>query len=346
MRRLTDVRRFLGLLAFIFGNVAVCGCATMTASQPGGSLAAASSASAARNLGPRGSLESELGLPGGLQLRPRPQTASRRAWMSAHGVESRLYVSDYFADTIDVFSTRGTPVGAITAGISGPVGTCVDRKGTLYVANYGNDTVSEYLKDQTNPSAVLSTGINHPTAVALGPDDTLYVGEFANNVVLEFDKGATAPTATIASLTYPEGLTVDGGNNLYAAWNDKNYEGHVDTFPGDSTTGTDTGIVTGQTGDVKIDLAGNLVLANQAGHAIDIFAPGASSPARTIHTIGSDPYKFALDKKGTTLYVADPDTNTVLVFNYASGTQTRTIYQGLSSALGVSVAPAAQFHSR
>jgi DNA-binding beta-propeller fold protein YncE len=290
-------------------------------------------------------LQSRLGLPAKLHFRRRSALSFEPVLMAAGRKGARVYVSDFFVNAVKVFSERGVPLGTITAGIDGPVGTTVDRNGTLYVANFTNSTVTEYAAGQTTPSMTVSVGIDQPISVAVGLDGTLYVGEFANDLVLEFGPGhwASGPTAIITSLTYPEGLTLDADNNLYAAWNDQNYGGQVDTFAPGSTIGTNIGIATGLTGDVKIDTAGNLVLADQANQAIDIFSPGSTTPSRVLHTIGSDPYKVAFDKSERTLYVADPDTNTVLVFDYATGIQVRTIYSGLTSALGVSVSPSAPF---
>jgi DNA-binding beta-propeller fold protein YncE len=283
----------------------------------------------------------------GLTPRAGAQYGRRRSvrqnWLLPASTDGRIFVSDLYANTVAVFSTKGNHIGSITDGIHGPVGTCVDGKGTLYVANFENNTVSEYLKGATKPTSILSSGIHQPISVGVGSDGTLFVGEFARNLVLEFAVGNKSPTKRITSLTYPEGLAIDAHDNLYIAWNEEDYAGHVDRFALGSTTGKNLGISSGQTGDAKIDRSGNLVLADQVNQMIGVYPAGSTSPSRVIYTIGSDPYKFALNKEETELYVADPDSETVLVFDYKTGAQIGTIYKGLTSALGVSVSPSAPY---
>ena len=283
----------------------------------------------------------------GIMPRSSAQYARRghvgESWPLPESTDARIFVSDFYANTIVVFSARGDQVGSITDGIHGPVGTCVDRDGTLYVANFANNTVSEYRKGATKPTSILSSGIDEPISTAVRSDGTLFVGEFARDLVLQFAVGDKSPTKRIASLTYPEGLAIDAHDNLYVAWNEEDYTGQVDMFDHGPMSGKDLGISTGQTGDAKIDRAGNLVLADQVNQVIGVYPPGSVSPSREIYTIGSDPYKFALTKNERELYVADPDSGMVLVFSYITGSQIGTIYKGLTSALGVSVSPSAPY---
>jgi DNA-binding beta-propeller fold protein YncE len=282
-----------------------------------------------------------LGLRPLLGVRQTPFKGHPHTSIPASRRGTLVYVSDFNANSIVVLSTEGKQVGSITDGIDGPAGSYVDGGGTLYVANYENSTVSEYPKGATSPSVILSKGIKHPISVAVGSDGTTYVGEFAENRVLRFPHGRTSPNAKITSLTDPEGLAIDANENLYVAWNEIDLAGRVDDFARSSRTGKNLGIATGQTGDVKIDSSGDLVLADQVNQVINVYKPGSSSPFRQIHTIGSDPYKFAFDRSEAKLYVADPDTGMILVFSYATGAQIDTFYKGLTSALGVSVSPAA-----
>lgn len=286
-------------------------------------------------------MEPSLGLPSFRVIRERGVRRWPRNSIPGGRHGAIVYVSDFVANSIVIFSTDGEQVGLITDGIDGPVGSCVDGAGTLYVANYENNTVTEYPKGATSPSVVLSNGIKQPISVAVGLDGTTYVGEFARNRVLEFPADSRSANVKITSLTYPEGLAVDPSGNLYVAWNQRDLIGQVDMFDRGSKVGNNLGIAAGQTGDSKIDSAGNLVLADQFNQMIDVYKSGSDSPFRQIYTIGSDPYKFAFNRKESALYVADPDTGMVLVFDYATGAQIGTIYKGLTSVLGVSVSPAA-----
>ncbi len=58
-----------------------------------------------------------------------------------------LYVTDYTGSIVLIYKQGATgagPIGEIVTGIDQPQGDAVDKSGTLYVANEGNNTVTEY----------------------------------------------------------------------------------------------------------------------------------------------------------------------------------------------------------
>lgn len=278
---------------------------------------------------------------------PGAQGAARHGWLApAAKIKPLVYVSDFSANAVLVYPqgrTNPAPIGKITTGISGPLGNFVDAHGTLYVANSSNNTVTEYPRGSTSPSVTLSTGINAPTTVAVDRKGTVAVGEFVNQEILEFPAGSSTPTVTITLLTYPEGMAFDYARHLYAAWNQNagsGLNGHVSKCERLKAVCADQGIVEGQSGGLALDSTGNILLGDQTHNAINIYAPGVTSPSRTITMLGHDPYKFALDKAEKTLYVADIETSVVLTYDYATGQQTGTISNGLKSAWGVALSPA------
>lgn len=274
----------------------------------------------------------------------------RHGWLSPDAGSKRLvYVSDDYGNAIEIYpqgKSNPSPIGEITDGIDGPLGTFVDSNGTLYVANSGNGTVTEYPHGSTTPSVTLSNGISGPISVAVDRDGNVAVGEFASGEIVEFPAGSTSPSVTITLLSRPEQLAFDKGRHLYAAWNENpgsQLVGQVSKCKRMQAVCIDQGISEGQSGGLVIDQSGNLILGDQTHQAINIFAPGGTTPIRTIDVSGRAPYKFALDRTQTTLYVADIDNNVVATYDYASGTSTGTISSGLVSAWGVSVYPAAQY---
>lgn len=279
-----------------------------------------------------------------------PALAARSGWLSHDAkTKPRIYVSDFTANAVVIYpqgKTNPKPIGEITDGIAGPLGNFVDNHGTLYVANSSNNTITEYPPGATSPSVTLSDGINAPISVAVDRAGTVAVGEFVSQTILEFAPGASSPSVTITLLTYPEGLAFDYGRHLYAAWNQNNgngLSGHVSTCERLRSVCVDRGIVAGQSGGLALDSSGNLILGDQTNAAINVYAPGATAPTRTIAMPGHDPIKFALDKAEKTLYVADIDGSQVLTYDYASGAQTGSISTGLESAWGVSLSPAAPY---
>ncbi len=273
---------------------------------------------------------------------------AHHGWLSPAGRSKPVvYVSDNSANAIDIYpagANNPSPIGQITDGISAPLGNFVDAVGTLYVANYGNNTVSEYPKGSTTPSVTLSSDINGPISVAADSAGNVAVGEFAQQTILEFPKGSSSPSVTITLLTYPEGLTFDKSRHLFAAWNEGSpFVGHVSKCARMQAVCVDRGIAEGQSAGLTLDAAGDIVLGDQTNHAINIYPPHATQPSRSISVSGGDPIKFALDKPEKKLYVADYVNNKVEIYDYATGTQFGTISNGLQSAWGVSLSPAAKY---
>jgi len=320
-----NVRRAPGALSTLAVAIALAGCSGgQTAS-----FAAAPTASSSTQSGAHGA------------------SPTHQGWLSpATATQPLVYVSDNSANAIQIYqqgASDPSPIGEITDGISAPLGNFVDRHGTLYVANSGNSTITEYPAGSITPSVTLSTGLNFPISVAVDHYGNVAVGEFAQGAILEFPAGSTTAKTTITLLTRPEGLTFDSRNHLWAAWNEgSNLQGRISKCQHFKAVCHDQGIAQGQSGGLALDREGNRILGDITNQVINIYAPGSTSPTRTISLAGHYPVKFALDQHEKTLYVADYNTASVLLYDYASGTQTGAISNGLESAWGVSLSPAAK----
>lgn len=280
---------------------------------------------------------------------PRRAPSAHRGWLSPAAKKSRLiYVSDNAASAIVIYAqgqSNPSPIGEITDGIDAPLGNFVDSHGTLYVANIGNNTVTEYPKGSTSPAVTLSDEISGPISVAVDDKGNVAVSEFAQSEILQFPPNASSPTITITDLGRPEALAFDRSRHLYAAWNQNpgsSLVGQVSKCERLKSVCVSLGISEGESGGLAIDKKGNVILGDQTNHVINIYAPGMTSPTRTIATTGRAPYKFELDKSEATLYVADIANGLVATYDYASGAQTGTISNGIESAWGVSLYPAAK----
>jgi sugar lactone lactonase YvrE len=274
---------------------------------------------------------------------------SRRAggWLSpaAKSGKHLIYVADFTANAIQIYSTSGSnqsPVGQITDGISGPEGCFVDRHGNLFVANATNQTVTMYKRGAMSWS-LQYTGFAYPTNVAVGANGVLYVDDLVGGKVVEFERGKTRSKRTIL-VTDPQGAALDAKNNLYVSYNTGSHgggPGTVNKYPPKSTKGTDLDLpIVWSAGDA-VDSKADVVVADQGSGsgnaAVYVFPPGSTQPSETIDQGMEDPFRLALDKKNRKLYVADPEVNKLLVYDYASGTLVNTITNGLSSVYGVAV---------
>jgi sugar lactone lactonase YvrE len=224
-----------------------------------------------------------------------------------------LFVSDLDAGEIRLYpanTKNPTQSGSITQGLSDPINVAVDSSGTLYVANNGSSTVTEYPFGQTSPSVTLSTSLVYPNGIAVDSAGTVYVTSGANvgnTYVLEFPKGATSPSAQVNGFGLAIGLSIDKNDNLYVADAHNNEVFEV-------AKGTTNPVNLGLSGlddptGVAIDPSGDLYVTNEdAPRAVNAFHPGKTSPFLSITDGIAGPYTLAFDSKGV-LFVGNGDAN-------------------------------------
>jgi sugar lactone lactonase YvrE len=155
-----------------------------------------------------------------------------------------LYISDYLnsrvrkVDTngiITTFAGGGATLGeggmATNALVSNPVGLTFDTAGNLYLT----DSVNNLIRKVT-PSGIITTvvgsGMVNPTGVALDSSGNIYIAACNNNMVLRVDTNGVTTAfagtgsyvdsgdggpAVEAGTSYPRGVVVDGGGNVYIA---------------------------------------------------------------------------------------------------------------------------------
>jgi sugar lactone lactonase YvrE len=279
-----------------------------------------------------------------------PQPAHRAGgWLSpaARSGKHLIYVSDFSANAVEIYPATGQnpdPIGEITDGVSGPEGSFVDARGDLFVTNVTNFTVTMYPRGKTTWS-LRYTGFAYPTNVAVGADGTVYVDDLVGQKVVAFPAGKTRSKLTI-DVTYPQGAALDSKNNLYVSYNTGGHgagPGQVNEYAPGSTKGESLGLpIIWSAGDA-IDGSGDVVVADQGSGsgnaAVDVFPPGSTKPSQTITQGLEDPFRIAFDGAFKHLYVADPEVNALLVYDYSSGKLVNSITNGLKSVYGVAVSP-------
>ena len=195
---------------------------------------------------------------------------------------------------------------------------------TLYVSGNGGTAIfaaggAKYLRKirpKTGPVTTDSSG-------------HLYVaGEAATTVDVYENRGAKLAWKIHTKPYYPRQLNLDDLGDLYVNCGDSNLceygphtKGLIRQFRGSGSL-------------LALDAAGNLYLA--AGlHAIAIYAPGSSSPERTITNGINYPQLLALDPQGN-LYVANEYAGSqrapnVTIYAPGASSPTRTITSGLTT---------------
>lgn len=220
-----------------------------------------------------------------------------------------LYVADPNNNKIVLFNpnkTAPTPIGQITSGINAPIGVAVDKNGKIYVANIGNNTVTEYLHGHTSPSTTITTGLSGPYGIAVDSNLNVFVSNLNNNTVTAYHAHQSSPYATISISGQPVGVGVDHMNNIFVCSDSTNT---IWEIPHGSTTPKNSGLTSlnGPIGivfaplDVKSyvsDFATNEVAVYPKGHTApsSFITDGISQP--TLNGIASPANFFQSDQTG------------------------------------------------
>ncbi len=129
-----------------------------------------------------------------------------------------LYVSDWAAGEIFVFSY---PAGALVATIADdryPLGLCSDSKGNVWVTNFGagKNQIVEYAHGGTTPIATLDDPKEEPRGCAVDPTTgNLAVVNGGRGSVSIYSKASGTPQAYEPDLVYPFACTYDDSGDLF-----------------------------------------------------------------------------------------------------------------------------------
>lgn len=208
-----------------------------------------------------------------------------RGWPDKKKRKEILFVADLQANVVEMYNPKvpnPTPEGSITTGISNPGQLAVDKKGTLYVANIGNSSITEYPKGQTSPSLTITNGLSSPEGIAVDSKGDIFASNLNNNTVVAYLPGQSSPYETInfGSLGQPAGIDTDGNDNLWVATDSTN---SVYEIQAGSSTPQNANL-TGLSGPAGVSFGPNDVMyvSNFTGSNVQVYAYGTTTPKKTI----------------------------------------------------------------
>ncbi len=182
---------------------------------------------------------------------------------------------------------------AVQAQLSFPSDVALDSEGNLYIADSGNDCIRKVDADTGHISTVIGESLDGPRGVALDGDDNLYIADTNNHRIRKID-AADGDISTVAGtgsagdggpavqalLRFPEGVALDGDDNLYIAdtANDRirkvDADGDISTVAGTGSREYDgddgPAVLAALDGpkSVALDAAGNLYIADSTKRRI------------------------------------------------------------------------------
>jgi sugar lactone lactonase YvrE len=264
---------------------------------PATAVAAASNAIAGQSKSP----SQYRALSNGRGVRVEQSPALVRGWMSPDAATDKnvIFWGDYDSNTITLYSSKGVngkELGQITTGLSEPERLFVDKNGSVYATNIGNNTVTAYKAGATSPFLTISTGVDSPTGLTVDAAGTVYVANVGNDTITEYPKGKSSPSLTISAGA--EYLATDAKDNLYAT------EDTIVEYPKGKTTGTSLGLTIGSAGALQVDSKGTLIVLDESNSDVDYFPAGKTSPSAQV-SLGGFPFGIALSENNKQIYVSN-----------------------------------------
>jgi hypothetical protein len=236
-----------------------------------------------------------------------------------------------------------TPTPFVTSGLNQPIGPAFDSTGNLYVANYGNSTISKVAAGSSTATPFVTSGLSQPHYLAFDASGNLYVANFGNGTVSKVAAGTSTATPFVTSgLSLPMGLAFDASGNLYVA---NHGNGTVSKVAAGTSTATPF-VTSGLSLPVGLafDASGNLYVGNEGNGTVSKVAAGTSTAIPFITTGLNVADGLAFDASGN-LYVADQNNSTVSKVAVGTSTATPFITSGLSQAWGLAFDATGNFYA-
>lgn len=252
-----------------------------------------------------------------------------------------LFVDDQNAGVEILANRTWKNTGSISNGIDGPDGNFIDKRGNLYVANYGADDIAQYAPGASMPDFTYNTGMIDPTNVTVDARGNVYESDYDNEegsgFVNEYKQGVNEVFASCSPGGDVEGVAVDGHGNVFVALNFASGGGVVE-YGGGLRGCNKTTLITSLkfAGGIVLDRSGNLLVSDQFASSVDVLAPPYNSITRTFGYGFGSPFHLTINKKNDLIYVTDSTAGTVDVLSYPRGEVIADLNaaQGLAYPLG------------
>lgn len=228
-----------------------------------------------------------------------------------------LYVSNFNANTVQVYNPAHKLIRTIRSAVNQPYGLAVDGLGFLHVANYGGGTVTRY--DSTSKLAGTLLGLVNPIFLAVDGLSEVWVVDHTINTLSAWDfygNQLYSFTATGNPNSVYYGVAEHAG--LLVTLTDNSAANVFEQLTGDLLHfGASVGggqPVAGTVTAVAFDTKNNEWVANSAG---GVYLPANFGSFKQIITLSYNPAGIAVDELHKLVYFSHNINNNVDVYTTA-----------------------------
>ena len=243
-----------------------------------------------------GAANAGVGYPANAMVRYSANTYAPATFAPAGGTPYGIVIDSsgnvYVANYGNDTVTKITPTGATSTFATtgdGPSIMVTDSSGNFYTANYLGNNVSKITLQGS--SSILGTTGNGPQGIALDSQGNVYTANYNSNNVSKITPQGTSTTLGTTGIN-PQGLTIDSQGNVYTADNGSNIVTKITPAGASSTLGTTGARPYG----ITIDSANNVYTANRTGNTVTKITPAGVSS--TFGTTGTAPQGITIDPLG------------------------------------------------
>ncbi len=223
----------------------------------------------------------------------------------------------------------------ISSGLSGPYGVAVDGGGDVYIGDYYNNAVKEWLPGNGSVVTLPLSAVTGPIGVAVDAAGDIYLADSGTNAIEEWMPSNNTTVALVTNgLNGPFGVAVDNVGNVYIADTYNNAIKEWSPFSGAVTLLATNGLNTPE--GIALDAAGNVYIADTGNNAIEEWSSANGSFTTLVSSGLNGPDAVAVDGGGN-VYIASSGDNTLKEWSFASGTVTTLVSSGLNNPSGVAV---------
>ena len=208
-----------------------------------------------------------------------------------------------------------------------PYGVAVNPStNTVYVANYGSNSVSVIDGSTNTVTSTVSVG-NGPSGVAANPStNTVYVANGGDDSVSVINGSTNAVTTTIQVGSGPRGVAVNPWTNtVYVA---NFYANSVSVIDGSTNTVTSTVSVGTSPRGVAVNPSTNTIYtANLGANSVSVI-DGSTNTLKSSVSVGTSPFAVDVNPLTNTVYVANSSANSVSVIDGSTNAVSSTVSVG------------------